>query len=667
MRIRESKLSAIDGLGCHTGVGANLRLKCSSDADADVLADYVLALLRHDGDVQDVRRLCETEIPDFLKEDSSVFVNDVFEAITHKSYLPGAPPPPPRQPVLPQLPAGVAAQFPPGQPVGLPYDDIPLAQPPQFPPAFHNQNGSKKRAYGDWSDALDAQTGRDSRYGGRGAKQPRRGAGSGPGSRGGRSEDSNGFKRPGSSSFQQAGLISAGAFPAGVPGNGGWEPNAALEALFNTFASQSQPPRRRARCRDYDTKGYCARGNTCMFEHGDDSIYLPTVPGFGAPESAGQSAAVEEYDPTNALMPNIFNTLPNAQQFGMPDAGHGFRGRGGRGGRHENGPQKRRGKAPFSADGPVFDKTRSTIVVESIPEDHFTEEHVRTFFSQFGNILEVSMQPYKRLAIVKFDSWAAANAAYKSPKVVFDNRFVKVFWYKEDDNSILPPSMPLNGGGSAAGGAKGGSATGTSEADGMTAEPEIDMEEFMRKQEEAQKNHEEKSKKLQEVERQLEEIEKKQQELLARQREEKARLQAKLAQKAKSSRGGSVQSEGDGESSKPSNHSEVLRAQLAKLEAEAEELGIDPHAIVDEPLPDWHAPRGGYAGGYRGRGAPFRARGYAPRAFRGGFRGGRGNHHAAYAAYSLDNRPKKVILTGVDFTESEKDETLRQYLFVSVD
>ncbi len=39
-----------------------------SDADADVLADYVLALLRHDGDIQTVRRLCEEEIPDFLKE-----------------------------------------------------------------------------------------------------------------------------------------------------------------------------------------------------------------------------------------------------------------------------------------------------------------------------------------------------------------------------------------------------------------------------------------------------------------------------------------------------------------------------------------------------------------------------------------------------------------------
>ena len=39
-----------------------------SDADADVLADYVMALMDHDGDLAKVRKLCEAEIPDFLKE-----------------------------------------------------------------------------------------------------------------------------------------------------------------------------------------------------------------------------------------------------------------------------------------------------------------------------------------------------------------------------------------------------------------------------------------------------------------------------------------------------------------------------------------------------------------------------------------------------------------------
>lgn len=40
-----------------------------------------------------------------------------------------------------------------------------------------------------------------------------------------------------------------------------------------------QPPVGRskinARCRDYDTKGFCARGNVCPFDHGNNQIVVP--------------------------------------------------------------------------------------------------------------------------------------------------------------------------------------------------------------------------------------------------------------------------------------------------------------------------------------------------------------------------------------------------------
>ncbi len=48
-----------------------LRTIYRSDADSDVLADYVIALLKHDGDGASVRKLCEEEIPDFLTEGES--------------------------------------------------------------------------------------------------------------------------------------------------------------------------------------------------------------------------------------------------------------------------------------------------------------------------------------------------------------------------------------------------------------------------------------------------------------------------------------------------------------------------------------------------------------------------------------------------------------------
>lgn len=58
-------------------------------------------------------------------------------------------------------------------------------------------------------------------------------------------------------------------FPGGPPGR--------------PYGAPQVPRRRRQRCRDFDTKGFCARGNSCQFDHGMGSIYLPSDP-MGRPE-----------------------------------------------------------------------------------------------------------------------------------------------------------------------------------------------------------------------------------------------------------------------------------------------------------------------------------------------------------------------------------------------
>ena len=52
----------------------------------------------------------------------------------------------------------------------------------------------------------------------------------------------------------------------------------AFPAYGNRRSSVSDQPIKNkinARCRDYDTKGFCARGNMCPFEHGTDHIVVP--------------------------------------------------------------------------------------------------------------------------------------------------------------------------------------------------------------------------------------------------------------------------------------------------------------------------------------------------------------------------------------------------------
>lgn len=191
---------------------------------------------------------------------------------------------------------------------------------------------------------------------------------------------------------------------------------------------------------------------------------------------------------------------------------------------------------------------------------------------------------------------------------------------------------------------------------------EFDMEEFLRKQEAAQKLFDEKMQKKQEVQRQRQELEKRQQDLLARQHEEREKLRAKLAVAGRDDgNADSIATSNSGLDVKMGDASvtDKLRAQLAALEEEAKSLGLDPNA-VEESGPWAFRGRGRGRGSYRGR--------HGSRGFRGGYRGGyhsgREDVHAAYAAYSLDNRPKRVLITGIDFTEREKDEMLRQYLLV---
>ncbi|KAI0888803.1 uncharacterized protein GGS22DRAFT_152379 [Annulohypoxylon maeteangense] len=638
------------------------RLANTSDADADVLADYVLALLRHDGDVGSIRKIFEDEIPDFLREDAAEFTNDVFQAIKYRSYLPGAPPAPSAHIVIPPLPAAPTNAQP------LPHLKAQIPYPPNLSnlaAPTYAPSGSKKRPYNDRDDEVDIILNGQGSYP-HPFKQPRRDTGF---IQRGRFDNPYGsidrptfppstfhtFSDPNRPSLPPPPLPQLSQFqPQHDQHMAQMNPNM-LNQLGFTFSQEDNlpkpvysgtipTPRRRKRCRDYDTKGYCSRGNKCRFDHGMDSLTLPPL---------GPSAG-DEYDPSNAIftmpLPNIHQSLlPKSQSSNLPP----FPATPPNNRRDANkGPKRMKGKVPFAAVGSVNDKSKTSLVVQNIPLECFTDAKIREYFSQFGNILEVSMQTPDPLAIVKFDTWDAAHAAWSSPKVIFDNRFVKVFWYKDEAEA---GSAPINGKIKKIKTETDMNGDFPADSDTPSAEP-FDMDEFLRKQEEAQKAHEEKSKKREELERQRQELEERQKELRARQLEEKLKLQAKLTKNG----GNETTVAADG-AKKPVSQTDALRAQLAALEEEANVLGIDPDAVKDE-FSSWN-PRGRGRGsrGYRGRGR------FVTGAYRGahGFqgRGGVEARHAAYAVYSLDNRPKVIVLSGVDFTNPEKDEALRQYLF----
>ena len=233
--------------------------------------------------------LCCTPPPDqtfnCFSPDSAVFVNDVFDAIRYKLYLPGA--------VRPPKPAPMQ-MAPVAQPLNsLPYDDGPSVSMPAPLPQSSFRQGSRKRSYNDLGDA-SAPPSQDPRnpYN-RVFKQPRRGGG--PGGRGGRMDKPNGYRGPEFVAYPQGGYALP-PLPLDMNAAQDFNPKEALEALYQMqqsmglagvpgptaalhdrgarFGNQT-PKKKRGRCRDYDRNGFCARGISCPFEHGDNSIYVP--------------------------------------------------------------------------------------------------------------------------------------------------------------------------------------------------------------------------------------------------------------------------------------------------------------------------------------------------------------------------------------------------------
>ncbi|RAL13777.1 CCCH zinc finger and RRM domain protein [Aspergillus homomorphus CBS 101889] len=654
------------------------KLEDISDADSDVLADYVLALIRTDAPDEDIRKASVDNLEDFLREHTVKFVDELFTTFASKPQ--------------PAAAAGAAAAQPSSYAQGQSQDSqtaaatgsAPQNQQHQQQNAFNPSTGPSKGPYGapqmgnfpqqqapgdnqhnfnrkrTFQEGFQMDVDRDDVPQNRNYKTPRRGRGGGRGDwMGGR----DGRAGPGGPGPQQAFNPQAAPFmPPTFPPFDQNDPMAAMMALQSMGFPQmpgmppmpmpppgagQQPgemPKSSERCPFYETQGICYLGNTCPYQH----------------DNMGGASKEDEYDPKSSSIVTDYQRRSDGPPMRGGDRGRG-RGRGGdRGGFGGRGR-----RSEFSSAGPNEDTSITTIVVEQIPDDKLDEATVRDFFSQYGEIVDISLQPHRRLALINYENHAAAKSAWSSPKVIFDNRFVKVYWHKpkgERNGDSRPHHHHAAGGGDSEG-------------------PAFNREEFEKQQEEAQRTYEEKLKKRKETEEAKQALERQRDELLKKQQEERQRLMQRLGGGASSSNGdasaggggsggGAASDGGDGRSpsAQPEHVSEQtkqLRAQLAALEAEAKSLGIDPSASAG-PGGYRGRGRGGFGrGGYapRGRGGGYDASSSSSSYYRGGGGGyrGRGGMAGRGGVLRLDNRPKRVAVSGVEFN-SEKDEALRQFL-----
>ncbi|CCX30959.1 Similar to Uncharacterized RNA-binding protein C902.04; acc. no. Q9USP9 [Pyronema omphalodes CBS 100304] len=631
------------------------RLEDISDADSDVLADYVLALLRHDHQSRDeVKALCIEQLEDFLREHTGQFVDDVFTALLTKAF---------RSVNSTLVGGGLSVTMPAAR------QETPPAEPMEMEstsPPIHKDRLARagKRSYYDCDEPEEDDRSRS--FGPRDRKMPRRGGAGGAAvpfgwnGRGGAEAGRGGFRGPATSaSGMQFGI------PPAAPGfQAPWMPPNPNDPMAAYLAAQAaatwggfQPDGKMSekkeivkkvgeRCKDYDEKGFCMKGDMCPYEHGVDHIVVPGQDGKseGIQENlfGGFPQLIKlEYDPNDSM---LFSSS-SAERNGRGGRG-GSRGRGG----HRGGRGGRGGRSEFAATGPNWDRKGTKLVVEQIPDDKLDEKSIKEFFGMFGTLETVEIHPHKSLAILQFTSWEMAKAAYDSPAPIFDNRFVKVFWYRPSDEDSADPE-------------NGVAPTPSND------EEKIDIEEVKRKQEELQRIHEEKMAKKRAMEERAKDLQKKQEELLKQQQEELRKLKEKLAKKhaKKSSIAPSPSPAPDGTpdlNSKPVDpETAALKAQLEALEAEADALGID-HSQQEEGFD-----LGAFRGRGRGRGRFATAgRGYVPRG-RGGYSTtfrGRGGAYAprgrgGIPTMKLDNRTKRVAVTIPDM-QGDKEEEFRHYL-----
>jgi RNA recognition motif-containing protein len=341
----------------------------------------------------------------------------------------------------------------------------------------------------------------------------------------------------------------AAAFGANLPG---MPPLPPFPGTQGNGQNQQGP---KGRCRDYHDRGFCAQGMFCPYKHGDVMVDVP------------------EYDPEQS---HLAIQSRNQRQY-------------------------------KSSSRPV---PNTKLVVEQIPEEHLNEDAVRDYFTQFGNVAHVQIHTYKGLAVVEFEDRAAAEQAWHSPKAVFDNRFVKVFWYKPErlgEQAYDDVTMDVD--------------------DGYE---KLDLEEIAKRQAEAQKAFEERRRKKAEAAARAAEVER----LLKEKNDEIDEIKRQLAELSK-------------------DEADEFSQSLATLQAEAEDLFAQ-----HDPVAPSDAGRGAFRGGYRGRGSfPPRGRG----AYRG--RGGFGNA-SRFAMKKLDNRPRRLAVSNIQ-ADSPRDEALRQHLLVS--
>uniref|UniRef100_A0A674NFR5 RNA binding motif protein 26 n=1 Tax=Takifugu rubripes TaxID=31033 RepID=A0A674NFR5_TAKRU len=231
------------------------------DADPSALAKYVVALVKKDKSEKELKALCIDQLDVFLQKETQPFVDGLFEAILNKSYMPQT-----------ELPSSVAK---------MEKDEQKKDEP--------NREEEREKKF---SRRLNHSPQLSSRY------RDERESGKLKYEQDQRAESSDGYtpaplvSTATTSHFPVPTLSSTITVVAPTHHHNNtsesWSDFHPDHPVDHVPFVRAPPPQQRKRCRDYDEKGLCMRGDMCPFDHGSDPVVvedvnLPNIMSFQPP------------------------------------------------------------------------------------------------------------------------------------------------------------------------------------------------------------------------------------------------------------------------------------------------------------------------------------------------------------------------------------------------
>ncbi|XP_063392311.1 RNA-binding protein 26 [Cydia fagiglandana] len=210
-------------------------------------------------------------------------------------------------------------------------------------------------------------------------------------------------------------------------------------------ARAREPDHYKRRCRDFDEKGYCMRGDLCQWDHGADPVVLedaaltsvlampPVVPEYNplTPDIwCGAGPGAYPPYPPPSLPPRELIPIPrlHAAPPGPPP-----------GPMRPPAPNKKNfdynrlgGRMPPRAPN---SGANCSLEVKKVPRGLNDITHLNNHFGKFGKIvnIQVCFEGDPEGALITFSNHTEANVAYKSTEAVLNNRFIKVFWHNPEN------------------------------------------------------------------------------------------------------------------------------------------------------------------------------------------------------------------------------------------